>query len=154
MKTVYGLALIALLALAGGCVSIGADEAKSGGRLVPVGDDAADFARARILVLDDETVQLRDVEAVLEEQRELSLKLWQDWLNRSADAWSDRHYMEAEQPYVAAACSGLAQESMGQVDRNRALICVYDSRTSTMAMVRQTERRNMEAFSSMRLVAP
>jgi len=154
MKYLYGLALGALLTLAGGCVTIGADEAGAGGRLMPVGDDAADFARARTLVLDEDMGQLGDIQGVLQEQRELSSKIWQDWRNRSADVWIDPHFLPKERPYVAGGYDGLAQESMDQAGRYRDLMGDYDSRVSFMTAQRNTQQRNVEAFGSMRLVAP
>ncbi len=154
MKVLFGIALGALVTLAGGCMSIGADESAGNGRLMPVGIGAADFARARMLVLDEEMSQLGDVEGVLTEQQDLSLKTWQDWHNRSADAWSDPHFTHQERPRIAWACNGLAQESMDQWGRYRSLPGSYDARVTTMCMVQSQEKRSMEAFNSMTLVAP
>ena len=154
MKLPYGIFLIALAALAGGCVSIGSDGPASSGRLVPVGADAADFARARALVLAEDMDHLENSQYALREQRDVELKDGQAYYDWSAGAWNEPRLLPQERARYATGYCGLAQESQGRADRYGEMIGASEGRIGFLTAERSTAVSDADKYDAMRLVAP
>ena len=154
MKLTYGIFLITLATLAGGCVTIGSDGPAGSGRLVPVGTDAADFARARALVLGGEMDQLEGTQYALRERRDAEFGAARAYYDRSAEAWNEPRLLPRERARYATGYSGLASESQERGDRYRELIGAYEGRIGFLSAERNSAGRDADKYDAMRLVAP
>jgi len=154
MKLPYGILLITLATLAGGCVTIGSDGPAGSGRLVPVGTDAADFARARALVLDEDTDHLVSTQYALREQQDAEIGDAQAYYDRSAGAWNEPRLLPQERVWYAAGYSGFACESQTRGDRYRLMIGAYEGRIGFLFAERNSSSRDADKYDGMRLVAP
>lgn len=153
MRLAYGV-VVALAALAAGCMSIGSDGPAPHGRLVPVGDDAADFTRAYGIALDEQAGFAEDARISLLKARESELTDKQSYHNQSAGAWNDARLLPDERQWSAVGYSALATESGARADRYTALAHTCETSIGMLTGQRATAERDTDYYDSMRLVAP
>lgn len=146
--------LFAAAALAGGCMTIGSDGPAGQGRLVPVGADAADFSRARAILLQEDVDRIEAAQAELRFRKQAQASDAQAYYNKSATVWNEARLLPYERPRYAVGYCGLALEHEMRVERYTRVIGAYESRIGYLAGESNGARSDAEEYDAMRLVAP
>ncbi len=153
MIRVAGASALALaVLLAAGCaLTVAEDEGQS---VTEVGRDAADIARARVRVLEDEIDILQKQQKELEHRREELLKDADNYREHAARAWTDPSLGDSERAAHAKQYRALAEEREKQAARCAELMRAYDARIASLENKRRNVLREAAEFDRMKVPTP
>ena len=142
------LAVGLVIALAAGCATkVFENDPWAGDN---VGGDAADIARAKAQVVQDEIDLLeKQREGLVKRQADL-LKDAENYRDSAARAWTAPRLGDSERAAYARQYSTLAEERTKQADRCAQLIATYDGRITILKSKRRDLLNQADRFEAMR----
>lgn len=140
--------LAALLAALSGCTAIPLSPTDAA---VHVGEEAAEHAFAKALVLEDQLNMLRQQQALLRSRTEFLLVDAYHWRQKSGDAWTNPALLPRERRAYDQMYRALAHEAEVDIERCNSLNQNFNARAQLMNNQRDNAFAQEGHFNGMRM---